>query len=87
MEFQAEILVCGTLYGDLQKIIFSRPLGAILDPRIDLNLALRGLKSLKMVPLAYFRVKCCDFEIRTNLVYLGSFWKALVLKDHVLRKS
>ena len=50
-------------------------MGAILDPSIDLNMALRGPKSLKMVPLAYFWLKCCDFEIGTNLVKLDSFGK------------
>ena len=62
LEFQAEILVCCTPYEDLQKK-FHRPMGAILGPSIDLNLALRGPKSLKMVPGAYFGFKCCDFEI------------------------
>ena len=63
LEFQAEILVCGTLYEDLQIFFFRRPMGAILGPSIDLNLALRGPKSFKMVPGAYFGFKCCDFEI------------------------
>ena len=53
LAFQAEILVCGTPYGDLQKLFFGSPMGAILDSSLDLNLVSRGSKSLKMVPGAY----------------------------------